>query len=118
MLTSWMVGRFKARGGVLMKIIWPALFIFLLHASVQAADKIKVAIPPGVHAYIPLAQKKGFFKEEGLDAEVIEMRSPAVAVVALANGEIDYLALLGLRSPQRCEGCRSKLWRVLFPVLP
>jgi ABC-type nitrate/sulfonate/bicarbonate transport system substrate-binding protein len=72
-----------------MKIILPALIIFLLHASVHAADKIRVAIPPGVHAYIPLAQKKGFFKEEGLAAEVIEMRSPAVAVVALANGEID-----------------------------
>jgi ABC-type nitrate/sulfonate/bicarbonate transport system substrate-binding protein len=78
-----------------MKIIWPALIIFLLHAPVQAADKIRVAIPPGVHAYIPLAQKKGFFKEEGLDAEVIEMRSPAVAIAALANGEIDYFSAIG-----------------------
>src|SRR5262249_480708 len=78
-----------------MKIIWAALIIFLFHASVQAADKIRVAIPPGVHIYIPLAQKKGFFKEEGLNAEVIEMRSLAVAITALANGEIDYLSAIG-----------------------
>jgi ABC-type nitrate/sulfonate/bicarbonate transport system substrate-binding protein len=71
-----------------MKIIWASLIIFLLDASVQAADKIRAAIPPGVHAYIPLAQKRGFFKEEGLAAEVIEMRSPAVAIMALANGEL------------------------------
>jgi len=96
-----------------MKIIWPALIIFLLHASVQAADKIRLAIPPGVHAYIPLAQKKGFFKEEGLAAEVIEMRSPAVAVVALANGEIDYFSVIGssvtatLRGPKGVAGSKT-----------
>jgi ABC-type nitrate/sulfonate/bicarbonate transport system substrate-binding protein len=77
------------------KIIWAALIIFLLNASVQAADKIRVAIPPGVHVYIPLAQKKGFFKEEGLDTEVIDMPSPAVAIAALATEEIDYLSVIG-----------------------
>jgi ABC-type nitrate/sulfonate/bicarbonate transport system substrate-binding protein len=57
-----------------------------------------------------LAQKKGFFKEEGLAAEVIEMRSPAVAIVALANGGIDYFSVIGssvtaaLRGPKGDAG--------------
>ena len=101
-----------------MKIIWPALFIFLLHASVQAADKIRVAIPPGVHAYIPLAQKKGFFKEEGLDAEVIEMRSPAVAVVALANGEIDYFSVIGSSVTAALRGLPIKVVACHIPCSP
>src|SRR5262249_4982159 len=101
-----------------MKIIWPALFIFLLHASVQAADKIRVAIPPGVHAYIPLAQKKGFFKEEGLAAEVIEMRSPAVAIVALANGEIDYFSVIGSSVTAALRGLPIKVVAGVFSGPP
>jgi ABC-type nitrate/sulfonate/bicarbonate transport system substrate-binding protein len=101
-----------------MKIIWPALIIFLLHASVHAADKIRVAIPPGVHAYIPLAQKKGFFKEEGLDAEVIEMRSPAVAIVALANGEIDYFSVIGSSVTAALRGLPIKVVACYIPCSP
>jgi hypothetical protein len=37
-------------------------------------------------------RKRASFKEEGLDTEVIEMRSPAVAIAALATEEIDYLS--------------------------
>ena len=101
-----------------MKIIWPALIIFLLHASVHAADKIRVAIPPGVHAYIPLAQKRGFFKEEGLDAEVIEMRSPAVAIVALANGEIDYFSVIGSSVTAALRGLPIKVVACYIPCSP
>jgi ABC-type nitrate/sulfonate/bicarbonate transport system substrate-binding protein len=101
-----------------MKIIWPALIIFLLQASVQAADKIRVAIPPGVHAYIPIAQKKGFFKEEGLAAEVIEMRSPAVAVVALANGEIDYFSVIGSSVTAALRGLPIKVVACFIPCSP
>lgn len=101
-----------------MKIIWASLIIFLLHASVQAADKIRVAIPPGVHAYIPLAQKKGFFNEEGLAAEVIEMRSPAVAIAALANGEIDYLSVIGPSVTAALRGLPIKVVACHIPCSP
>src|SRR5262245_50466392 len=98
-----------------MKIILPALIIFLLHASVHAADKLRVAIPPGVHIYIPLAQKKGFFKEEGLDAEVIEMRSLAVAITALANGEIDYFSVIGPSVTAALRGLPIKVVACYIP---
>ena len=101
-----------------MKIIWAVLIILLLHASVHAADKIRVAIPPGVHAYIPLAQKKGFFKEEGLDAEVIEMRSLAVATVALANGEIDYFSVIGSSVTAALRGLPIKVVACHIPCSP
>jgi len=42
-----------------MKIIWASLIIFLLHASVQAADKIRVAIPPGGPRLHPFGTEKG-----------------------------------------------------------
>src|SRR5262245_26801518 len=101
-----------------MKIIWAALIVFLLHASVQAADKIRLAIPTGVHAYIPLTQKKGFFKEEGLDAEVVEMRSPAVAIAALANGEIDYYSAIGASVAAALRGLPIKVVACYIPCSP
>src|SRR5262249_37307586 len=67
---------------------------------------------------IPLAQKKGFFKEEGLDAEVIEMRSPAVAVVALANGEIDYFSVIGSSVTAALRGLPIKVVACFIPCSP
>jgi len=41
-----------------------------------------------------VAHKKGFFKDENLDAEIIRM-NPNVAITALATGDIDYCQLFG-----------------------
>ena len=58
-----------------------------------------------------LAQKRGFLKEEGFEAEVITISGP-VANVALSNGDIDYFSGFGsaLRSilqglPLRIVAC-------------
>jgi NitT/TauT family transport system substrate-binding protein len=40
-----------------------------------------------------LAQRKGFFKEEGIDAEIIRIPSPA-SLAALVNGDIDYYSAI------------------------
>src|SRR5262249_43263255 len=101
-----------------MKIVSPAIIILLLHASVQAAENIRFAIPTVFHAYIPIAQKKGFFKEEGLAAEVIEMRSPAVAIVALANGEIDYFSVIGSSVTAALRGLPIKVVAGVFSGPP
>src|SRR5262249_33096274 len=39
---------------------------------------------------MPLAQKKGFLKEEGLEAEIIQMQSATAVMSALVSREIDY----------------------------
>ena len=56
----------------------------------RALDKIRIGFAPGASSTpLPLAQKRGFFKEEGLEAEIIRMSS-MVAAAALTSGEADY----------------------------
>jgi len=66
------------------------LAVLVFHGSAGAVDKIRIGFAPGASSTaLPLAQKKGFFREEGLEAEVIRMSS-TVAAAALASGEADY----------------------------
>jgi len=67
------------------------LAVLFFHDSAGAADKIRIGFAPGASSTpLPLAQKKGFFREEGLEAETIRMSS-TVAAAALASGEADYV---------------------------
>jgi len=53
------------------------LVILFLHASGQAADKIRIGFPDFTAQFgsLPLAQKKGFLQEEDLQAEVIRINA-------------------------------------------
>jgi len=74
----------------MVKIFAVFLTIFVFHVSVHAADKIRIGFAPGTTGILfPLAQKIGFLKEEGIEAEVVRLSS-AVAVAALVRGEADY----------------------------
>jgi NitT/TauT family transport system substrate-binding protein len=80
-----------------MKIILTAsVTFFLLCTSVQAADKIRIVIPglSGQFMTFPLAHKKGFLKEEGIDAEIIRITG-ATGGLALTSGEVDYTTGIG-----------------------
>ncbi|MSP39969.1 MAG: ABC transporter substrate-binding protein [Deltaproteobacteria bacterium] len=72
------------------------LALLLIVATVDAADKIRIAVsnPNMPNLTTQLAQNKGFFKDENLDAEIIRM-NPNVAITALATGDIDYCQLFG-----------------------
>lgn len=69
----------------------PAACCFLNLA--QAADKIRIAIPDPNAAYLTfsLAQKKGFFMQQNIAAEVFLMRG-TLTMPALNSGDINYLA--------------------------
>src|SRR5678816_4162930 len=68
-----------------------ALVVLVFSASADAVDKIRIGFAPGASSTaLPLAQKKGFFREEGLEAEIIRMSS-TLAAAALASGEADYV---------------------------
>jgi len=70
------------------------LAIFVSQVSVNAAEKVRIGFNPGASGiYFPLAQKMGFLKEEGIEAEVIRF-SGGVAVAALASGDADYYTAL------------------------
>jgi NitT/TauT family transport system substrate-binding protein len=74
-----------------------ALAAFLLLGSdVEALDKVRIAVsnPNMPNLTVSVAQKKGFFKDENIDAEIIRM-NPNVAITALATGDIDYCQLFG-----------------------
>src|SRR5262252_6926917 len=66
------------------------------HKQAPAADKIRISVTNFNMAFLPagLAVKKGFFKEEGLEAEVIRMNAN-VAVTAVASGDVDYTLIFG-----------------------
>ena len=76
------------------KIFVALLTVCLFLTSADAADKVRIAFGTGASSVLyPLAQKKGFLKEEGIDAEVIQMLgNPPIA--ALTNGELDYNTVL------------------------
>ena len=75
------------------------LLIVLVIGSVDAhaAEKIRISVSGGYNMiFLPagVAQRKGFFKDEGLDADIVVMgASPSIA--ALSNGDIDFTLLTG-----------------------
>ena len=61
-----------------------------------AADKIRVAVSNFNISFLQagVAVKKGYFRDEGLEAEVIRM-SPPVSVAALISTDLDYNMIFG-----------------------
>lgn len=61
-----------------------------------AADKIRISVTNFNMSFLPsgLAVRKGFFKEEGIEAEVIRMNAN-IAITALASGDTDYTMIFG-----------------------
>ena len=78
------------------RILLALLSTGILHASAHAADKIKIGVPELNAQYLPLhlAEKRGFFREDGLQGEVIRI-NPTVALAALVSGELDYWTVIG-----------------------
>jgi len=72
-------------------IFWVSVIVLVLQTSVHAADKIRIVLPnvSPVFMTFPLAQKRGFLKEEGVDAEIIRFTGRASSM-ALSNGDVDY----------------------------
>jgi NitT/TauT family transport system substrate-binding protein len=61
-----------------------------------AADKIRVSISSLDVAFLTggVAEKRGFFKEEGLEVELIRMNAN-VSITALSTSDIDYTMIFG-----------------------
>ena len=66
------------------KVVVVLFTLLVLHASAHAADKIKIGVPELNAQYLPFAlgEKRGFFREDGLQGEVIRI-NPTVALAAL-----------------------------------
>ena len=79
-----------------LRIFFAALALLGLTVSANAVDRIRIAVsnPNMPNLTVAVAQKKSFFKEENIDAEIIRM-NPNVAITALSTGDIDYCQLFG-----------------------
>ncbi len=75
-----------------------AIFMLLMIASTNAAPaaaiKVRVSQPNDIFALAPMyiAMQQGYFKNEGLDIELINSGSDSVAMAALFGGNVDILA--------------------------
>ena len=79
--------------------ILPLLVLALLFGSDEtvAAGKIRISVSGGydmIFLSSGVAQHRGFFKDEGLDADIVVMGA-APSIAALTNGDIDFTLLTG-----------------------
>ena len=72
-------------------ILMILLTILSFPRSVDAADKVRISISnlSGQFMTFPLAHKRGFLKEEGIEAEIIRVTGGAGSA-ALSSGDLDY----------------------------
>jgi ABC-type nitrate/sulfonate/bicarbonate transport system substrate-binding protein len=77
----------------------------VLFTVVAEAARVKVAIPSTTHAILAFstARDKGYFRDEGLDVELILMSAP-VASRALMSGDVDFATVGGASMPAILRG--------------
>jgi NitT/TauT family transport system substrate-binding protein len=63
---------------------------------VESADKVRISVTNPNMSFLPsgVALKKGFFKDEGLEVEIIRMNVPNI-ITALVTGDIGYTLIFG-----------------------
>jgi len=78
------------------KILLTWLAVLSLQAAVHAADRVKVGYPDASGSFLslPLGQKSGSFQKEGIETDLIRIRS-TVVLTALVSGELDYHSVIG-----------------------
>ena len=81
-------------------------FIFLLSNSPVSAEPVRAAYPSANVQFLPafVSLEKGFYKREGLDAELISVRSAVTAVQALLGNQIHFILTVGPQMPAIWEG--------------
>ena len=78
-------------------IISLALLFYLSgYGPVLAAEPVRISVTNQNISFLPagVALRKGYFRDEGLDVEVIRMNTPNT-ITALITGDIGYTLLLG-----------------------
>jgi ABC-type nitrate/sulfonate/bicarbonate transport system substrate-binding protein len=73
----------------------------ILGATGAGAEPVRGAYPSANVQFLPafVALEKGFYKREGLDAELISVRSAVTAVQALLGNQIHFIFSVGPQMP-------------------
>src|SRR5574341_2466660 len=100
-------------------VLLALLAVFVLFASSNAADKIRIGVPELNAQFAPLAlaEKRGFFREDGLQADVIRI-NPTVALAALVSGELDYWTVIGNSVAAAIQGVPLRVLACYVPGSP
>jgi len=101
------------------KVLVALFTLLVLHASALAADRIRIGVPELNAQFLPLAlaEKKGFFREDGLQGEVIRI-NPTVALAALVSGELDYWTVIGNSVAAAMQGVPLRVLACYVPGSP
>jgi NitT/TauT family transport system substrate-binding protein len=102
-------------------VFWVICFAAsFLNGSVNAADKIRIGLPSPAAQFIPLplAKEKGFFKNQGLEVEIIRLRGNQIPITALINGDIDYHTVIGNGVRAALQGLPLRVVACFLPAPP
>ena len=82
------------------------VFIALAPGVNALAEAVRGAYPSANVQFLPafVALEKGFYKREGLDAELISVRNAVTAVQALIGNQIHFIFSVGPQMPSIWEG--------------
>jgi ABC-type nitrate/sulfonate/bicarbonate transport system substrate-binding protein len=98
----------------------------VLPADVYGAERLRIAVSNYNLSSLSMgvAHSRGFFKEEGFDAEVIRM-NPNIATTAAVTGDVDFSALVGSLigaaikgAPLRLVACSQDRTPIVFVAKP
>src|SRR5205814_10621272 len=92
---------------------------FLFCAQASATDRIRVSVTNYNMSYLAagVAAKRGFFKEEGLDVEIVRMNAN-VAMSSLISGDVDYTMIFASVIRAAMRGIPLKVIAVLIDSPP
>ena len=103
----------------MIKFIFALITISLFCAQAKAADKIRVSVTNYNMSYLAagVAVERGFFKEEGLDVEIVRMNAN-VAMSSLISGDVDYTMIFASVIRAAMRGIPLKVIAVLIDSPP
>jgi len=83
-----------------------AVMFMLAGAAPASAEFVRAGYPSPNVQFLPafVALDRGIYKSEGLDVELISVRSATVAVQALLGGQMQYILTIGPQMPAIWEG--------------
>jgi len=81
------------------------LLLLIVNKPVSA-EPVRAAYPSANVQFLPafVSLEKGYYKQEGLDAELISVRSAVTAVQALLGNQIHFILTVGPQMPAIWEG--------------
>jgi NitT/TauT family transport system substrate-binding protein len=90
--------------------MWQAVMALVLSLAMSPgsllAEPVRAAYPSANVQFLPafVSLEKGFYKREGLEAELISVRSAVTAVQALVGNQIHFIFSVGPQMPAIWEG--------------